>query len=107
MSRAKVDVGVVYRRGERLFLSLAENVLVAGEGGELRRYRPRRSDRQVRGITVGDLCERWGVDVEAIDGLAEAHLDRPHPREARGGSSRRRSGGVDWQRMRLQTLRTR
>lgn len=77
------DIGVVYRRGQRLLLALGKRLLVGSQDGELSTYRPRRTDRTAKGITVEALCRSWGVEVSKLDALAREHMPRPEPRRRR------------------------
>lgn len=100
----RTEVGMVYTRGDRVFLALDDDVLLNGRGGSPRRVSRRASDRVSRGISVDDLCQRWAVTVEQLDAWAREHLRRPTPKRTRGRGARRRNQ-IDWRGLRLHRLR--
>lgn len=93
----RYEVGVAHRDAVGrlwLVLSLEPLVLAGGRMGRVATHQPREAPRlePARGVTVEDLCQRWKVDVEAIDAAAAPFLaPRPaavKPRARRGRPTR-------------------
>lgn len=110
MSRGKRDpgseVGVVYKRGEKLFLCLGMGKLLQGRDGDLSTCKARQGDVLAKGRSVGDLCEQWGVEPREVDDFVRPYLVRPEPSRRR--TSRRRTSAERehaWQQLRLQRIR--
>jgi len=100
------EVGVVYKRGEKLFLSLGMGQLLGGRDGDLRTCKARRGDVLAKRTSVGDLCEQWGVEPDEVDDFVRPYLVRPKPSRRRSG--RRRTSAERehaWQQLRLQRIR--
>lgn len=103
-----VDVGVVYRRGERFLLAIGRRLLVGGSEGELRTTQPRASDRSVKSVSVKQLCRRWGVGLADFDALTREHMPRPEPERRVGRAPRRPQAEREhlWSAIRTHRLRT-
>lgn len=110
MSKTKRDpgseVGVVYKRGEKLYLCLGRGRLLHGRDGDLRTCPARQGDVLAKRTSVGDLCEQWGVEPTEVDDFVRPYLIRPEPSRRR--STRRRTSAERehaWQQLRLQRIR--
>ena len=111
MSRGKRDpgseVGVVYKRGEKLFLCLGMGKLLHGRDGDLSTVHVREGDVLAKRASVGDLCEQWGVEPREVDDFVRPYFVRPEPSRKR--TSRRRTSAERehvWEQLRLQRIRT-
>lgn len=100
------EVGLVYRRGEALFLCLGMGELLHGHEGDLRTVQAREGDVLVKRASVGDLCAQWGVEPADVDDFVRPYLARPEPSHAR---TRRRRTSAErehaWEQLRLQRVR--
>lgn len=99
-------VGVVYRRGSQLLLSLGNGTLLTGDQGELTAVAPDPNDVSIPGATVGELCRAWGVDSRAVDAFVAARLPRPTPTPPPSRGRRRSRAERDhfWRNHRLRRL---
>lgn len=99
------EIGVVYRKGGRLFLAMSERTLITfDKDGELVEVKPVARYDAVRTISVEDLCGRWGITLDHLDEVTQRYLmaqaaeARPRPR----GSRRQRvADEFAWKTMRL------
>ena len=67
-------VGLVYRKGRQHFLAVERETLVTEQGGRLVELKPGVKLTIAREVSVGDLCRRWGVEMEQIDRVSEKWL---------------------------------
>lgn len=98
------EIGVVYRKGSRLFLAMSERTLITFKDGELVEIKPAARYDAVRSISVEDLCGRWGITLDDLDQITSRYLmaaaaeARPRPR----GSRRQRvADEFAWKTMRM------
>jgi hypothetical protein len=68
------EIGVVYRKGGRLFLAVAERTLVTFKDGEPQEVRPQARYEMVRSISCEDLCQRWGITLDRLDQVTAKYL---------------------------------
>lgn len=67
-------VGLVYKNNGRYFLAVDREILLTGDNGRLEEVQPGRKFTIARDISVGELCEHWGVDTYAMDVAVERHM---------------------------------
>jgi hypothetical protein len=86
---AKHEIGIVYKKGSRLFIAVAESLLVNCEKGLVTEVRPNSKYEAVRSISVEDLCEKWDLSLDQFDVLMTGYLSpsntdvRSRPRGSR------------------------
>jgi hypothetical protein len=68
------EIGFVYRRKDKFFLAVTENVLLTVQAGEFREYRPSARFEVVRNISVERLCRSWGVTSDELDRATAKYL---------------------------------
>ncbi len=71
---AQFEIGVVYRRGNRLFLAVQTDVLVTFKDGAAQQVRPQGKYEVVRSISVEELCARWQITLDVLDTTTAAYL---------------------------------
>lgn len=98
------EIGVVYRKGGRLFLAMSEKTLITFKDGAMIEVKPVARYDAVRSISVDELCGRWGITLEQLDDVTMRYLmsaaaeARPRPR----GSRRQRvADEFAWKSLRL------
>ena len=94
MVRSKVatcEIGVIYKRGSRLYLGITSSTLITGKNKKISVVRLKNDHTMMRSATVEDLCINWGLNLEEFDRATgnylkpDAESARPRPR----GSGRR------------------
>ena len=105
MSEASLDVGGVYRRGERFLLAVDDDLLLTARAGRLICAHPRPTDVRMRKVSVEALCQSWGVSAEILDRRADEFRPRIVPKSARG-RGRRGADDRDWKRFRMRAARS-
>lgn len=97
------EIGVVYRKGTRLFLAVTNKILISFKNSEVFEVRPNHRYESVRSISVEELCKRWGIGLKDLDKITSSYLSPPiaqlktRPR----GSRRRRAAAEDaWRQLR-------
>ncbi|MEZ6187749.1 MAG: hypothetical protein R3F62_22405 [Planctomycetota bacterium] len=104
---SKFEVGVVYTRGNNYYLAVSPEILITFEGGEAREVKPKRGYEAVRGLSVEQLCLKWGVTLEHLDRATATYLApsvegiQPRPR----GSRRRRAAADEFAWKEMRTIR--
>jgi len=100
---ASFEIGVVYRKGTRLFLAVTNKILISFKNSEVFEVKPNQRYESVRSISVEELCKRWGIVLSALDKITTSYLAPPpetlktRPR----GSRRRRAADEDaWRQLR-------
>jgi len=84
-----LEIGVVYRKGSKLYLAVTEHELLTFKDGRPVQSMPPQRYEVVRSISVDDLCQRWGITIERLDELTTRYLApspagiKPRPRGAR------------------------
>ncbi len=71
---ALFEIGVVYRKANRLFLAVDERTLVTFKGGEPQEVRPTARYDVVRTISCEDLCQRWEISLDRLDEITAKYL---------------------------------
>src|SRR5688572_29811160 len=68
---AGLEIGAVYRTGERYYLAVSQEALLSirSDGSECV-TRLRDGMRRVRFISVEDLCAKWGITLERLDEIS-------------------------------------
>lgn len=61
------EIGVVYRKGSRMFLAVSDRMLITLDRGELQELRPTTRYDAVRSISVQELCGVWKITLERLD----------------------------------------
>lgn len=98
------EIGVVYRKSNKLFLAVDERTLLTFKDGAPQEVKPNARYEVVRSISVEELCRLWGVALDDLDVQTAKYLApsmeglKTRPR----GSRRRRS--VDehaWKNLRM------
>lgn len=83
------EIGVVYRKNSRYYLAVSERTLITFKGGELQEIRPYARYDVVRSISVEELCGKWGISLDELDGVTARYLApapegvKPRPRGSR------------------------
>jgi len=105
---SKYEVGVVYTRGNSYLLAVSPTTLITFEDGAHREAKPgRRGIEVVRGLSVEQLCQRWGVTLDDLDKATSQYLSpalegiKPRPR----GSRRRRAAADEFAWKEMRTIR--
>lgn len=70
----QLEIGVVYRRGNRLFLAVRTDVLVTFKDGAAQEVRPQGKYEVVRSISVEELCARWQITLDLLDATTVSYL---------------------------------
>lgn len=83
------EIGVVYRKNSRYYLAVSERTLITFKGGEVQEIRPYARYDVVRSISVEELCGKWGITLDHLDGVTARYLApsaegvKPRPRGSR------------------------
>lgn len=71
------EIGVVYQKGSQLFVAVDASALISLKSGSPVMVRPTTQYKLIRNATVEDLCENWGVELDAFDNLMRSYLGPP------------------------------
>jgi hypothetical protein len=83
------EIGVVYRKNSRYYLAVSERTLITFKNGEVQEIRPYARYDVVRSISVEELCQKWGISLDHLDGVTAKYLApsaegvKPRPRGSR------------------------
>jgi hypothetical protein len=104
MSTPTFEIGVVYRKGSRLYLAVSERDLITFRRGRLVEVKPYQKYEVVRAISVEELCSRWGITIERLD-METARFLAPSPAgikpRPRGSRRQRVADEFAWKTLRL------
>lgn len=87
------EIGLVYRKNSQFFIAVSSSTLVSFKGGKDSEVRPKVSYSTVRSMSVEDICEKWGTDLNRFDVLMAKYLAptqdtlKTRPRGSRRGKS--------------------
>lgn len=90
MTAPMFEIGVVYKKNSRYYLAVTPRVLISFKNREVFEVKPYAKYEVVRHISVDDLCRRWGIGVERLDGQTTSYLSpspegvKPRPRGRKG-----------------------
>jgi len=73
----KFEVGVVYKKGSRLFIATDPSSLVSCRGGQANKIRPTTDYSPIRSISVEAICERWELSLDQFDELMAGQISTP------------------------------
>jgi hypothetical protein len=73
------EVGVVYKKNGQLLVAVSQSTLVNCKGGKARIVRPTTIYESARSISVEELCESWGIDLDEFDRLLAEHIRPSKP----------------------------
>jgi hypothetical protein len=97
------EVGIVYRKLSRYYLAVSSSTLVTFKDGQTTEIRPYAVYDVVRSISVDELCERWGITLDQLDGMTSKYL--PIPQDSvkpapRGSGRARQNNDLIWKEIR-------
>lgn len=104
MSNVEFESGVVYERRSQLYLAVDNRTLVTYQRGEWVEVRPYVKYKTLRDISVGSLCQSWGLKPEVFD-QQMSHYFCPESRRAREDRNPRRRSWGDGQWRRFRTFK--
>jgi hypothetical protein len=101
---SQFEIGVVYRKNSRLFLAVSDKTLMTFKDKKVSEVKPYAKYEVVRGISVEELCSRWGVTLDELDKATSKYLApstegiKPRPR----GTRRKRAADEQaWRSLRM------
>jgi hypothetical protein len=68
------EIGVVYRKAGKLFLAVSAREVITIKNGRTIKIRPHVPYDAVRSISVEELCEAWGIELDEFDRVTNAYL---------------------------------
>lgn len=71
------EVGIVYQRNCRYYLSVTPSTLVTFKNGKIVEVRPYSAYAPVRTISVDELCQRWEITLDRLDEMTAQYLPVP------------------------------
>jgi hypothetical protein len=78
------DMGCVYRSPDNLsMLAVTNKMLIAFKKGKQINRKPN-TKYPLHSITVGELCDEWKIDLEALDKISTQYMVPPTDRRIRG-----------------------
>jgi hypothetical protein len=92
--RAKLEIGVVYRKGARYYLAVSERTLITFRGDQVHEVRPHTSYDPVRSLSVDELCRSWGIDTRRLDEVVGGYV-APASVRTRPRGERRERGAAE------------
>lgn len=93
------EIGVVYRKGTRMFLAVSDRTLITLDRGEVQEIRPTTRYDAVRSISVQELCGLWGITLDRLDETVMQYLAPSQERvktRPRGSRRQRAADELKW-----------
>lgn len=88
------EIGNVYQFKGTLFLAVDTNLLVTFKNQELIKRKPIVKYKQVKFISVDELCSKWGIDIDQLDKLMSSEIKPPQTKRTSPSGNRRKGGEV-------------
>lgn len=97
------EVGIVYKKGNQLFIAVTSTTLVTFKAGKVVEVKPQSPYDNVRSISVDELCEHWGITLDNLDEMTASYL--PVPQDSlktapRGTRRNRQDADLIWREIR-------
>jgi hypothetical protein len=86
------EIGLVYQKGNRLFIAIDPSTLVSFRGGAAAKIRPNTQYGAVRSCSVEKLCEQWEITLDEFDAEMSQYLFPQQTTKTRPRGQRRTKG---------------
>lgn len=88
--KLKYEVGNIYRNNGCYYIAVGHQELLSLKNGEVVHRKPYTQYDYVRTMTVEQLCQEWGINLDTLDRLMAPHV-MPKTNKTRPPGNRRRS----------------
>jgi hypothetical protein len=99
---AEFEIGIIYQKGNRLFIASSPSTLLGYKRDSVVRVRPHSFYRPVRSASVEDICRNWKIDLDEFDCLMTEHMEQPQMVKTRPRGQRKKASDEEdyWRRHR-------